>query len=69
MFGDVSFLSKKRGRDPLLRTKVGRGRHSRKKVAVSGRAGGEDGCCRGLSKKWPCSGCGGGGLWEWLVRG
>lgn len=38
MFGDVSFLSKKRGRDPLLRTKVGRGRHSRKKVAVSGRA-------------------------------
>ena len=48
MFGDVSFLSKKRGRDPLLRTKVGRGRHSRKKVAVSGRAGGKDGCCRGL---------------------
>ena len=39
MFGDVSFLSKKRGRDLLLRTKVGRGRHSRKKVAVSGRAG------------------------------
>ena len=35
MFGAVSFLSQKRGRDPLLRTKVGR-RHSRKKVALSG---------------------------------
>ena len=38
MFGDASFLSKKRGRDPLLRPKLGRGRHSRKKVAVSSRA-------------------------------
>lgn len=38
MFGAVSFLSKKRGRDPLLRTKVGRRRHSKKKVALSGRA-------------------------------
>lgn len=37
MFGAVSFLSKKRGRDPLLRTKVGR-RHSRKKMALSGTA-------------------------------